>query len=790
MKTLAVPRASYFVASAGEPRVRRPRDVLTAVVGLLLIVWAVVTIENVKSWEQSLTDLLAASPQWVHALLGIGYALSLVYALVVVMALVFGGPDRRPALRDLAIVAVGAAALVVLLSFAINDAWPYVFPEIDLENPVPRFPVMRVALVTGILVVVAPHVTRPLRRFGWLAIAATALAAVGLSYGSPSHTIGSFGVGLFCAGLLLLVAGSPRGYPHPAMISAALTTLGVPNRGLEPAANQTWGVVRFVATDEGGDPVDVKVYGRDAFDSQLAAKLWHTMLYRETGRTVSYSRLQAVEHEALVTLMAERVGMSVPQLAAVGNGSAEISLIAFHDPAVPLAEVGGDAITDEFLVRLWADVRLLHDRSMSHGSLSTAAVRSRGDQPVITDFALGSLAADEADRGSDVVELLFSLAVMVGEQRAIRTALDGLGHDRLVAALPYLQLPALSPATRRLAESPKKSMRALAAAVVELTGASTPEPVKLRRVTARSLVLAGLLLLIGTAVVPALTSIDYAEIWDVLQSAKWALIVLALIIGHTQFLPQATATMFAVPAKLPFWPLLALQTASQFISLAIPSAAGRVAMNAAFLHKFGVSVTTAVAQGAIDGFSGFLVQAAILILALVAGDVDLNLDIDTSDVPWLLILGIAALVVIGVVIAVYRIRALRERIVPVLSQAWVALMVVLRQPTRAIGLLGSNFIYWNVLGLTLWLLLEAVGVNLSYGTALFVAAGTSLFAGFMPVPGGIGVAEATMTALLATFGVDESAAFAVTVTYRVITFYLPALEGFFGTRWLERNEYI
>ncbi|MGD2061549.1 MAG: lysylphosphatidylglycerol synthase transmembrane domain-containing protein, partial [Acidimicrobiia bacterium] len=289
---------------------------------------------------------------------------------------------------------------------------------------------------------------------------------------------------------------------------------------------------------------------------------------------------------------------------------------------------------------------------------------------------------------------------------------------------------------------------------------------------------------------PALTQVDYAEIWDVLQSANWALIVAAFLVGHAQFLPQATATMFAVPARLPFWPLLTLQTASQFISLAIPSAAGRVAMNAAFLHKFGVSITTAVAQGAIDGFSGFLVQAAILIFILLTGDVDLGLDIEPSEVPWLLILGGVALLLIGVVVAVLRVRKLRDRIVPVVRQAWGALMVVLRQPVRAIGLLGSNFVYWNLLGLTLWLVLHAVGADVSFGTALFVAAGTSLFAGFMPVPGGVGVAEATMTALLVTFGVDEPVAFAVTMVYRLITFYLPALEGLFGTRWLERNEYI
>jgi glycosyltransferase 2 family protein len=52
------------------------------------------------------------------------------------------------------------------------------------------------------------------------------------------------------------------------------------------------------------------------------------------------------------------------------------------------------------------------------------------------------------------------------------------------------------------------------------------------------------------------------------------------------------------------------------------------------------------------------------------------------------------------------------------------------------------------------------------------------------------VAEATITALLVLFGVEESVAFAATIVFRVITFYLPAVEGFFGSRWLEKHGYI
>jgi uncharacterized protein (TIRG00374 family) len=764
--------------------------VFRAVLGLILVIWAAVNVESISSWAQALTDLVEASPSWVNLLLEIGYAVSLVYVVVVFAGLVMGGQERRPALRDLAIAGLTAAVLVVILSFIINDAWPYVLPEIGLEDPTPRFPVLRVAMVTAILVVVGPHVTRPLRRFGWLAIVATAIASVSLGYGTPTHIIGSFGVGLLSAGLLLAIVGSPRGYPDPNSVAAALSSLGVPVHALEPAPYQTWGVVRFVGRDGDNEVVDIKVHGRDAVESRLVAKLWHTLWYRESSMTLGYSRLQAVEHEALITIVADRAGVRVPQLAAVGSPTSEVSLISFRGAGTALPEMNPSDLTDELLIETWDQVRLMQEGSLSNGSLDMSAVQVGPDGPIITDFALGSLAADASDQATDIVELLFSLAVLVGEERAVRTALQGLGRQRLVAVLPYLQLPAVSPTTRRLTEKPKNLMSSLSSKVTVATESEMPEPVKLRRVRARNLIMAGLLFLVASALIPLFTSVDYSEIWAVLESADWPLLVLALIVGHTQFFPQATATMCAVQVKLPFWPLLTLQTASQFISLAIPSAAGRVAMNTAFLTKFGLTVPVALVQGSIDGFSGFLVQAAILILVLLFGDVDLGLDIDPADVPWLLILGLVTLVAIGLVVAVLKIKMLRDRVGPIVKEAWGALKVVLHEPSRAFGLLGSNFVYWNVLGITLWLALQAVGSDLNYGSALFVAAGTSLLAGFMPVPGGVGVAEATMTALLVTFGVEQSTAFAVTVAYRVITFYLPALEGFFGARWLGKHGYV
>ena len=60
----------------------------------------------------------------------------------------------------------------------------------------------------------------------------------------------------------------------------------------------------------------------------------------------------------------------------------------------------------------------------------------------------------------------------------------------------------------------------------------------------------------------------------------------------------------------------------------------------------------------------------------------------------------------------------------------------------------------------------------------------------MPVPGGIGVAEGGLTFGLVQAGVPEEVALAIAVMYRMASFYLPPIWGFFALRWLERNEHL
>ena len=199
----------------------------------------------------------------------------------------------------------------------------------------------------------------------------------------------------------------------------------------------------------------VKAYGRDASDTARIAKAWRTLWYREEGRAVSYSRLQAVEHEALVSMMAAEGGASVSKVVAAGETSSEVALFVDYGGFRSLAEEEPGDIDDEFLVGVWRDVKLLHDASISHGTLTTQNIYNDGGHHVLGNFERGSVVADTADKGQDVVGLLFSLSLLVGSDRAVKTAVEGAGRNAVEDALPYLQLPAISRDGKKQADNPK-----------------------------------------------------------------------------------------------------------------------------------------------------------------------------------------------------------------------------------------------------------------------------------------------------------------------------------------------
>ena len=126
------------------------------------------------------------------------------------------------------------------------------------------------------------------------------------------------------------------------------------------------------------------------------------------------------------------------------------------------------------------------------------------------------------------------------------------------------------------------------------------------------------------------------------------------------------------------------------------------------------------------------------------------------------------------------------------SQASSALTAlrVLRSPVRVgmifAGNLGAQLLQAIILGLCL----QAFGHHATMAQLLLVNTVASLFAGFMPVPGGMGVAEAAYTAGLVALGVPNAAAMSTAIAFRAITYFLPPIWGAIALRWLRQHSFI
>ena len=102
------------------------------------------------------------------------------------------------------------------------------------------------------------------------------------------------------------------------------------------------------------------------------------------------------------------------------------------------------------------------------------------------------------------------------------------------------------------------------------------------------------------------------------------------MLAQLTYLTQAVSTQGASPRMLPAGPLIALQSAISFVNLAVPSTAARVAMIIRFFERQGVNATSAVTISAVESFAGFLTQIVLLLLLLIPGFVELELDISSA----------------------------------------------------------------------------------------------------------------------------------------------------------------
>lgn len=775
-----------FAADVAHGRLRRPVDALLVLLAALLFVIASVIADTAEADEPDVVEATATLLGWFDTAWRAVYALTLAYAVVIVAAAVL--TRRWRVSRDLVLAVAAAVVVAAPVGRLVRSDWPSLTE--DLWEASDQYPAVRLAAAVAVLAVAGPELTRTARLWAvWLAAAGgTGAVALGIAY--PSSVLGALALGLAVGGLVRLAFGSTRGFPSPARVVAGLTELGVRIERLRVAARQRSGAATYTAVDADTTPLSVVVLGRDAQDTQRLANTWRNLAFRDSALSLATGRLHQIEHESLITLLAERAGVPVPVVRVAGVVSSGDAILVTEQPDAPAAEATTDGLPDQFVADLWRHAANLRAARLAHGALNLGNVLVTDDGPMIVHFERGRLAAPGPALDIDLAELLVATSLATSPDRALAAALDSVGPAGVVAALPFLQRAALTPHLRDRARHHELDLEALRAQAAEATGVQVPEIAPMRRVRLRDVLLMVLVAVAAYLVISQLAEIGFDTIYDQLRAAEWAWLALALAVAQLTFVTQAISLRGAVLTPLPLLPCVALESALKFIGLTVPTDAARVAVNIRFLQRLGAPTGEAVAAGAVDGISDTLIRILIVLLVLPLVDLDLRPSTGggASDVLWIVVvLVVVAAGVVGAILAVPRWRA---KVVPTVQTGLTSLRAVARMPSKRAQLFGGNLATQVLFALTLGAVAHAYGIELNLAELLLVNTGATVFAGLVPVPGGIGVAEAGLTAGLVAVGVDEATAFALALSHRLCTYYLPPIWGYLALRWLNRKAYL
>ena len=767
-------------------RNRRTIDSILLLCAAVVIGLSAVIASSAEAQDKAVANALTTVFGWAGALWRVAFFGVLGLALALILEVLLR--RRWDLVRDVVIAVAAVIGAAVLLSGFVESDW---FPlKIHLLARW-GYPELRLASAIAVVAVIGPELVRTVRLLAGCLIPLAAFGVVILGAARPSDSLAGLALGLGAAAFVRLLFGTAAGVPPTERVTASLAALGVQLRDLRPASAQRVGSAEYVGHDAASAPLKVRVLGRDAQDTQRLAREWRQLSYKDPPRSAPTGRLEQVEHQALATLMAAQAGVRVPEIVTAALGPDGDAVVVTREPDIePLESFAADQVGDEMLDDLAQQVARLHAAGISHGRLNASNVVVVEEGAMLVDLSAATLGAPQSALDMDIAELLVACAILVGADRTLGLAVKAGWGETVGRVLPYLQPAALTPHLRDLARSHDVVLKDLREAAAQATGQEVPELVPLRRVRPRDVVATALVAVGAYLLISKLAKIGFGTIADNLRHAEVAWIVVGLITAQLTFIAGGISFRGAVPAPLPLLPCAVLQSAIKFINLTVPSSAGRIGINVRFLQRMGASTPEAFASGAIDDLSEKIVEVALVLLTLPF----VHLAVKSSDLSGGVPSGrliLSVLIVLAlIVIALLLVPSIRAKVLPQIHTAASGLVAVTRDRHKRLELFGGQLGVEILYALTLGAACLAYGVHLSFAQLLLANTAASAFSSLIPSPGGVGTAEASLTAALAAMGVDNATAFAIAFTHRLCTYYLPPIWGYFSMQWLQRKAYV
>jgi uncharacterized membrane protein YbhN (UPF0104 family)/membrane-associated phospholipid phosphatase len=649
----------------------------------------------------------------------------------------------------------------------------------------PSFPSATVATATALIIVASPYLVRPVRRLLQVLVVLVALSAMYLGTAVASDVVGGLFLGVAVAALVHIAFGAPGGRPSAAQIRDALEQLGFDVADLHPSEIQISLATVMDARLRSGDRARIIAFGRDERNGQLAARVWHKLTSKAPGVPVFGNRLQQVEHLAYGLLLADRGGVRSPRLLRTGVAGPDAALLVTEVQQGQALNTLSGELGERAVTSAWAELDRLHRAGVAHGDLGPDRMLLEDDERVgFADLGVGYVGTEEYWRLRDIATLLVISSLLFGNEQAAATAVTAIGKQRLGAAIPLVQPAALPTGATRGAKRLGKKLKQLRADLVTATGVEDVPPLKVRRLNLVNIgMLAGVLVALAIAI-PSLEGVNWSAVQNEFNQATWGWAVLALIFYPLVPISWATALMGCVNQDLPLVPTVLTQLACTFLNLITPNGIGGTALQLDYLHHEDVPVASGASAMVLSTGVGGAIQVLLFLIAVAITASTIN----TSHSGPSVTLGTIALVAALVGVALW-IPKVRNKVVPSVKRAASDIWAVLRNPKKGLQLFGGdlagNLIYPGLLGLCLL----AFGHSLSFAQLVVVQVGAGMAGNVAPVPGGIGVQEAALTAGLTAFGIPTNPALATVIVFRTITFAIPPIVGFFTLRWLRRQGY-
>lgn len=770
-------------------RLRRPLDLARFLLAIALVAATVLIAYFATGTTEGLEDDLVEGATRLPALIVLGLnviggigILGLPVATAVNLVI-------RRRVRQLFDSLIGLLVTVVVLTAASWAISEYASPKVllALTGTTTGATPATTPVIGGLIAFIT--IARLMSRRPWNVLS---LAVVGslvvVAFLSSSATIAGLGVSIFAGwGLGLLgryVPGTPTTRPAGVEVADALAKGGFPLTMLRASRSTAFGR-RYVATTRTGDTLEVVVLDRDLEGAGLASAIWTSLRLREEPGTGAFNMRRALDHSALMAYAAESAGAPVPRLMLASEVGADSALLAYeYRTGVRFAELTADQITDADLEGAWRAVRTLHEHQMAHRSLTADhLLRDRDGTVWLLGEASGSVAASDVSQRIDIAELLCTLAMIVGPDRAVAAGRRVLGIPGLSRALPTLQPVALSAPTRRLMRKRRDLMVTLRDALVEIRPDGQIEQIRLERIKPRTLIM----IVVGTiAAYVLLSQLAQVDLADLLSKASITWMLVALAASIVTYVGAAWSLSGFVPERLPLPRTMLAQVAGDFATLVSPPTLGAIAINLRFLTKSGLHPALAAASVGVSQVAAFVVHIVLLTGFAVAAGTQADF---TFDPPaWAII---AVIVVALIFIGAFAVPRLRryvfDRVRPLLREVVPRLITVAQRPLKLLegigGILLLNLAYIVVL-------LACVrafdgDTNIAAIAVVYLAGATIGQAA--PTPGGLGAVEAALAAGLTAAGLDGGTAVSAVLLFRLLTFWLPTVPGYFAFTWLTKR---